>query len=239
MKIAERVDIRRASDRARTDLPWLESYHSFNFGPHYDPGNRGHGLLLVLNDDIVKPGTGFTTHQHHNMEIVTWVLDGELAHKDSAGNRGIIYPGLAQRMSAGSGIWHSEMNPSESKPVRLVQMWVLPDKENVRPGYEQLDVNDKLARGGLVCVASGRAKDAAIMIHQKDAALWAGRLKGGEKVKVPNAKHVHVFVAKGAAELEGAGMLAQGDAARLTEAGALELRAEAEEGAEILIWETA
>ncbi|MFH2203462.1 MAG: pirin family protein [Elusimicrobiota bacterium] len=239
MKTAERVDIRRAAERARTDLPWLESHHSFNFGPHHEPGNTGHGLLIVLNDDIILPSTGFTTHQHHDMEIVTWVLDGKLAHKDSTGNRGVIYPGLIQRMSAGFGIWHSEMNPSAAAPVRLIQMWVRPDTAGVRPGYEQLDVNDQLDRGGLVCVASGKAGDAAIMIHQKDAALWAGRLKPGEKVPIPSAKHVHVFIAKGAAELAGSGMLAQGDAARLTEAGSLELRAEAENGAEVLIWETA
>src|SRR5207237_1254605 len=114
----------RKNERFHTRIGWLDSWHSFSFGQHYDPENMGHGQLLVNNDDIINPGSGFMTHPHQDMEIVTWVLEGELEHKDSAGNKGIIYPGLAQRMSAGTGIWHSEINPSGQKPVRLVQMWV-------------------------------------------------------------------------------------------------------------------
>src|SRR4029079_3015766 len=149
------VEIRRREARFETSAGWLESRHSFSFANHYDPTNTHHGLLLVHNDDVVKPNTGFRTHPHQDMEIVTWVLDGELEHKDSEGNHGIIYPGLAQRMSAGAGIWHSEMNPTE-KDVNLIQMWVLPDTERVRPSYEQLDINKELEKGGLVPVASGR-----------------------------------------------------------------------------------
>jgi redox-sensitive bicupin YhaK (pirin superfamily) len=150
------IDVRRAETRPRTALPWLDSRHSFSFGRHYDPANTRHGLLVVNNDDVVRAGTGFSTHPHQDMEIVTWVLDGELEHKDSAGHKGLLYPGLAQRMSAGTGIWHSEMNPRADADVHFVQMWVLPDTERVDPGYEQLDVNGDRDRGGLVPIASGQ-----------------------------------------------------------------------------------
>jgi len=235
---APSVAIVPKESRFLTRMGWLTSYHSFSFGPHYDPGNTGHGQLLVSNDDIIKAGTGFSTHPHQDMEIVTWVLDGELEHKDSEGHKGIIYPGLAQRMSAGSGIWHSEMNPSANKDVRLVQMWVLPDTERVKPGYEQLDINSELAKGGLVPISSGKNHNAAITIRQKDAVLWGGRLKPGEEVWVPSASFVHLFVAKGQVRLEPGTTLREGDAARLEDAGKLRLRADDLVGAEVLIWET-
>jgi len=231
------VDIRRAADRFHTQIGWLDSWHSFSFSTHYDPANTHHGLLLVSNDDRVSGGTGFRTHPHQNMEIVTWVLDGELEHKDSEGHKGIIYPGLAQRMSAGTGIWHSEMNPQKEKEVHFLQMWVVPDQEGITPGYEQLDINDQLAKGGLVPIASGRGHDAAIRIHQKHAVLWGGRLKPGETVTVPESFHSHLYVAKGAAQLEGAGPLATGDAVRLTAAGARKLTSDATVGVEVLVWQ--
>src|SRR6187200_3780900 len=146
------TDVRRAADRFATRIPWLDSHHSFSFGGHYDARNTHHGLLLVNNDDIVTPGMGFETHPHRDMEIVTWVLQGSLVHQDSEGNRGVIYPGLAQRMSAGTGILHSEKNDSwrvdggtvHEEPVRFIQMWVLPDESGIRPGYEQLEISDEL-----------------------------------------------------------------------------------------------
>ena len=233
------IDVRRSQERPTTRIPWLESRHSFSFGRHYDPANTSHGLLLVSNDDVVRAGTGFDTHPHRDMEIVTWVLDGRLEHKDSVGNRGELYPGLAQRMSAGRGIWHSEMNASQGDDVHFVQMWVPPDTESVDPSYEQLDINAELRRGGLVPIASGRDHDAAISLRQRGAVLWGGRLQPGEVVSVPDARHVHVYVARGAADLSGAGLLATGDAARLTDAGAPRLTADATEGAEVLVWETA
>jgi redox-sensitive bicupin YhaK (pirin superfamily) len=229
------IDVRRADARFHTQIPWLDSKHSFSFGGHYHPDNTHHGLLLVSNDDVVRPGTGFQTHPHRDMEIVTWVLEGELEHKDSEGHKGIIYPGLAQRMSAGTGIWHSEMNPSGDKEVRFVQMWVPPDADSVDPGYEQLDINGALDKGGLVPIASGKGHEAAIKIRQKGAVLYGGRLKAGETVKVPEAAFVHLFTAKGTVTLEGAGELASGDAVRLTRAGAPKLTAGAR-GAEVLIW---
>ncbi len=229
------IELHRAAKRATTRIGWLDSKHSFSFGRNYDPDNVGHGLLLVNNDDRVRGGSGFDTHPHRDMEIVTWVLSGELEHKDSEGNRGLLSPGLAQRMSAGTGIWHSEMNPGKND-VHLIQMWVLPDTEQVRPGYEQLDINDQLAKGGLVPVASGKGHEAAISIRQKDAVLWVGRLRPDEVVTVPDDRHVHLFVATGMAELEGATLL-DGDAARLTGAGERRLLA-GPEGAEVLIWAT-
>lgn len=232
------IDIRRANQRFHTRAGWLDSHHSFSFGGHYDPSNTHHGLLLVSNDDVVKPGMGFMTHPHRDMEIVTWVLDGELEHKDSEGHTGILYPGLAQRMSAGTGIWHSEMNPRQNAEVHFIQMWVPPDTERIAPGYEQLDINGQLERGGLVPIASGMNHEAAIAIRQKHAVLWGGRLKPGESVQVPDALLVHLYIAKGRAELEGAGLLNTGDAVRLTAAGARRLTADSHQGSEVLVWET-
>jgi redox-sensitive bicupin YhaK (pirin superfamily) len=232
------VTVQRAADRFATKIGWLDSKHSFNFGEHWSPEHNGHGLLLVNNDDIVAPAQGFGTHGHRDMEIVTWVLSGTLEHRDSEGNHGILYPGLAQRMSAGRGIRHSEMNPSPDTPVHFVQMWVLPDTDGIDPGYEQRDVNDALNRGGLVPIASGQGHPDAITIHQRDAVLWGARLQQGQTVDVPRNGHVHVFVALGAGTLTSAGDLAAGDAVRLTNADGGTFTA-TEDGTELLVWETA
>ncbi|WP_239030427.1 pirin-like bicupin family protein [Mycobacterium sp. MYCO198283] len=240
------VDIRRASDRAATKISWLDSKHSFSFGSHYDPANTHHGLLLVNNDDIVTPGAGFETHPHRDMEIVTWVLRGSLVHQDSTGHSGVIYPGLAQRMSAGRGILHSEKNDSwrltgsesHREPVHFVQMWVVPDESGISPGYQQLEIGDELLRGGLVTIASGmpqHAGETAIAIRNRYAALHGGRLQLGDTVTLPEAPYVHLFVARGAVDLEGAGPLHQGDAVRFTATGGQ--RVTATEPAEILVWE--
>jgi redox-sensitive bicupin YhaK (pirin superfamily) len=242
------VDVRRAADRFTTKIGWLDSAHSFSFGQHYDPRNTHHGLLLVNNDDTVAPGTGFETHPHRDMEIVTWVLTGSLVHQDSNGNSGVIYPGLAQRMSAGRGILHSEKNDSwrlsgdqHEDPVHFVQMWVLPDESGGRPGYEQAEIDDEVLRSGLVPVASGRPEHegaSAIRIRQRDAALYAARLAPGETVTLPDAPYVHLFVPRGTVTLEDAGELAEGDAVRLTAAGARRVTATAPTGiTEILVWE--
>ncbi len=236
--MSDLIDIRRAADRPRTRIGWLDSSHSFSFGPHYDPDNTNHGLLLVSNDDRVAAGSGFDTHPHRDMEIITWVLSGRLEHKDSEGNHGELYPGLAQRMSAGRGIWHSEMNPSATEDVHFVQMWVLPDTESIDPGYEQMDINAQLDAGGLQPIASGQGHDAAISIRQGGAVLWGGRLRPDEVVDVPDGRHVHLFVARGQVDLEGAGPLGEGDAVRLVAAGEPRLTA-GPEGAEVLIWVTA
>ncbi len=174
------AEIRRAADRAVTTTSWLKSRHSFSFGDQYDPDNTHHGLLLVNNDDIVSPRTGFDTHPHRDMEIVTWVLRGELTHQDSTGNRGVIYPGLAQRMSAGSGILHSEKNDSATAPVHFVQMWVVPDETDIAPSYQQHEIDSGLLDGALVTIASGiPGREAAITLHNRYAALLGTRLQPG------------------------------------------------------------
>jgi redox-sensitive bicupin YhaK (pirin superfamily) len=238
--------VRRADQRFATRLDWLDSKHSFSFGPHYDPRNTHFGLLLVSNDDIVRPGAGFQTHSHRDMEIVTWVLEGSLVHQDSEGHSGLIYPGLAQRMSAGAGIRHSETNDSwrlqgsaaHDEPVRFVQMWVVPDETEIEPGYEQRDISAELGRGALVTVASGMPEHhsrTAVRIHQRHAALHVARLASGESVAIPAASYVHLFVAKGALDMEGAGRLEAGDAVRATAADGQ--RVTATEPAEVLVWE--
>jgi redox-sensitive bicupin YhaK (pirin superfamily) len=232
------IEVRAAADRFHTKLDWLDSWHSFSFADHYDASNMHHGLLRVNNDDVIRGGGGFGAHSHRDMEIVTWVLSGELEHRDSTGTVGIITPGLAQRMSAGSGITHSEVNASRTADVHLVQMWVLPDTRGIEPGYEQQDVSAALDGGALVTVASGRDADTGVRIHQRDAELLAGRLHPGVAADVPDAPHVHVFVADGAGELDGAGALGAGDAARLTDAGGRRFTA-GPGGAEVLVWVTA
>lgn len=245
--MAAHRDVRRAGDRFATRLDWLDSSHSFSFGPHYDPANTHFGLLLVNNDDRVAAGTGFSTHPHQDMEIVTWVLDGSLVHQDSQGHNGLIHPGLAQRMSAGTGILHSEMNdswrqtgdPVRSNPVHFVQMWVTPDTPGITPGYQQLDITAELERGALVTVASGMAEhrdESAIKIANRYAALQAVRLRPGATVALPDAPYAHVFVARGAVQMEGAGRLEEGDAVRVT--GSQGQRLDAVDGpAEVLVWQ--
>ena len=234
------VDLRTADSRFPTRIDWLKSAHSFSFGHHYDADNTHFGLLLVNNDDWIARGSGFERHPHREMEIVTWVLQGEVVHQDSAGNNGLITPGLAQRMSAGKGIFHSEKNDRRDTDLHLVQMWVVPDSDNTGgaaglPTYGETDISALLDSGELVPVASGRGHDAAISIRQKDAVLWAARLRAGQGVALPEAPYVHVFVAEGAVDLEGGGRLNAGDAARITAAEAATLTAP--ESAEVLIWE--
>jgi redox-sensitive bicupin YhaK (pirin superfamily) len=243
--LTPQVDVRRAEERFKTRLGWLDSKHSFSFSRHYDPANTHHGLLMVNNDDIVNPGTGFETHPHQDMEIVTWVLQGSLVHQDSEGHTGVIYPGLAQRMSAGTGILHSEKNDSwrlsgeaHTDPVHFVQMWVVPDESRITPGYEQLEIDHELLSGRLVPVASGMPGHegaAAIRIKNRYAALHAARLQPGQSVQLPEAPFLHFFVPRGSVTLEGAGQLAAGDAVRFTATGGQQVTAV--EPAEILVWE--
>ncbi|MGF1428218.1 pirin family protein [Kitasatospora sp. LaBMicrA B282] len=245
-QLRPRIEVRRAADRAATRAGWLDSKHSFSFGRHHDPANTHHGLLLVNNDDIVRPGTGFETHPHQDMEIVTWVLQGSLVHQDSTGHSGVIYPGLAQRMSAGTGILHSEKNDSwrlsgeaaHTEPVHFVQMWVVPDEPGTTPGYQQLEIEHELLAGGLVPVASGldrHADEAAIRIRNRYAALHAARLQPGEQVQLPDAPFLHLFVPRGDLALEGVGPLTAGDAVRFTATGGPRLTAVTP--AEVLVWE--
>ncbi|MGU3293096.1 pirin family protein [Williamsia sp. M5A3_1d] len=250
--VAPNLDVRRSDDRDSTRIGWLDSKHSFSFGGNYDPDNTHHGVLLVNNDDIVTPGQGFDTHPHRDMEIVTWVLQGSLVHQDSMGHSGVIYPGLAQRMSAGTGIMHSEKNDSwrlgdvagaykseHAEPVHFVQMWVVPDEGGITPTYEQLEIDHELLSGGLVPVASGMpeyADHSAIRIKNKYAAMHVARLQPGRRaVTLPDAPFLHVFVARGEASLEGVGVLAEGDAVRVSGGGGQTLSSAV--GAEVIVWE--
>ncbi|HEU4360738.1 MAG TPA: pirin family protein [Mycobacterium sp.] len=243
--VAAAVDVRRASSRFDTRLNWLDSHHSFSFGRHFDPANTHHGLLLVSNDDTVLPGTGFETHPHHDMEIITWVLQGSLVHQDSMGHSGVIYPGLAQRMSAGTGILHSEKNdswrivgPQHGDPVHFIQMWVVPDTDGIAPGYEQLEIEPARLVNAWIPVASGMPKfrdDAAIHIRNRYATLHATRLDAAASVTLPDAPWVHLYVAGGAVDVEGIGRLDHGDAMRLTGAGGQ--RIHALQPSELLAWE--
>jgi quercetin 2,3-dioxygenase len=229
------VEIHRADDRFRTANEWLDSRHSFSFGPHYDPANVGFGFLLAHNDETVAPGTGFGTHPHQDLEIVTWVLRGALAHRDSQGHSGSIHPGLAQRMSAGSGIQHSEWNDGPD-PVHYVQMWVRPDRLDLPPSYEQTELD--LSTGELVPVASGLAKHAsstAIRLNQPAAGMSVARLAPGGTITLPTAAYLHLFLATGTADLEGT-QLGTADAVRLTGSDGERVTA-GPDGAELLVWE--
>lgn len=229
------IDVRRAGSRFHTDLGWLDSNHSFSFGRHFDPDNVGHGLLIVANDDVVAPGGGFGAHSHADMEIVSWVLDGALEHRDSAGNHGVIRPGLVQRMSAGRGITHSEMNASADAPVHFLQMWVVPDQRGIEPSYEERDVTEALRSGELVPVASGAGHAGAVHLHQAGAVMWVARPATGATLTLPDAPFVHVFVAKGRIAVDD-DVLGPGDAVRLTGAGPVAV--EVIEAGELIVWET-
>ncbi|GAA3024597.1 pirin-like bicupin family protein [Gordonia defluvii] len=238
----------RARDRFTTTTSWLSSAHSFSFGDHYDPGNTHHGMLAVHNDEILRPGQGFDTHPHRETEIVTWVRSGSLVHQDSRGHSGIVYPGLAQRMSAGSGIEHSERNDTWTSGDGLrvegagrvdagyVQMWVLPDEFGLDPGYDQADVGVELAAGGLIPIASGDpATDSAIRIANRSATLWVARLSRGRRVSLPRGRFTHLFVTEGVIGV-GEESVGVGDAIRGIDMGGVEIVGTSDGAAEALVW---
>lgn len=232
------VDVRRSGERPRTATDGVDSRHSFSFGAHYDPADTHFGLLVACNEETIRPGHGFDPHPHRDVEIVTWVLAGTLAHEDSAGHTGIARPGIAQRLSAGAGIVHAERNGGPTD-VRFVQMWVVPDTAGVEPDYEQRDVGPELDAGGLVVIASGMPRhrpDRAVSIRQRDAALYAARLRPDRTVKLPGAPFVHVFVARGSVWLDGTGVLGIGDTARLGGTDGRRVIG-GRDGAEVLVWE--
>ena len=233
--MADMIDVRRAGDRFSTRTDWLTSRHSFSFGPHYDPGNVGFAVLAAHNDDVVAPGAGYDTHPHTDTEIVTWVLQGSLVHRDSRGRSGVLGPGVVQRMTAGTGVLHSERNdaPGARLPTRFVQMWLRPDESGLEPSYEQRDAAEG---SGLLPLVSGiRGQDAAVRIHTSGAALHLARLATGQRVVAPDAARLHVFVARGTVDLEGAGRLGEGDAVRLTGEGGPTITGVG--AAEVLVWQ--
>ncbi|MFT4199682.1 pirin family protein [Gordonia sp. (in: high G+C Gram-positive bacteria)] len=238
----------RAGDRFHTTTDWLSSSHSFSFGDHYDPENTHHGVLLVNNDETLRPGQGFDTHPHRETEIITWVRSGSLVHQDSRGHSGVVYPGLAQRMSAGTGVEHSERNDTWTSSdglrvegagtvdVSYVQMWVLPDEFGLDPGYDQADVSADLATGGLIPIASGDpAVDAAIRIRNRSATLWTARLDKGQRVRLPASRFTHIFVTEGAMRFDDETLFV-GDAVRGADLGGCALVGESDGPAEALVW---
>ena len=231
------IVIRQAAERGHADHGWLDTRHTFSFASYHDPKHMGFRSLRVINEDRVKPGEGFGTHAHRDMEILTWVLEGALAHKDSMGNGSVIRPGDLQRMSAGTGVTHSEFNPSREAPVHFLQIWLEPRERGLLPGYEQKRFALEARRGRACLIAAGDGRDGAVTIHQ-DADLWTVLLGPDELVRQTLApgRHAWVHVARGAVRVNGS-TLGAGDGAAVSDEAALEIAGAA--SAEVLIFDLA
>jgi hypothetical protein len=229
------ITLRKAGDRGHANHGWLDSFHSFSFADYYDPAHMGFGPLRVINEDRVEPGMGFGTHGHRDMEIVSYVLDGELEHKDSMGTGSIIVPGDVQRMSAGKGVLHSEFNPSRERKVHFLQIWIEPAVRGIAPSYEQANVPAAAKRGRLAPIAGPQGAGAAVTIHQ-DARLYAALLDGTERVThaLAPGRRAYVHVARGRVRVNGE-PLAAGDAAKLEGEAAIAL--DQGEAAEVLLFD--
>jgi hypothetical protein len=219
------MKIRRSEERGLADHGWLRSFHTFSFADYYDPEHMGFHSLRVINEDRVAPGEGFPRHPHRDMEIVSYVLDGALEHRDSMGNGSVIRPGDVQRMSAGTGVTHSEYNASKDEPVHFLQIWILPERRGLAPGYEQKTFPASVRQGRLRLVASHDGRDGSVTIH-RDAAMYAGVLALGDRAshELATGRHAWLHVARGSVELDGE-RLATGDAAALDGPRTLELSA--------------
>ncbi|KAM3102696.1 pirin family protein [Phormidesmis sp. 146-12] len=237
------LTLRKAEDRGHANHGWLDSYHTFSFANYYDPAHMGFRTLRVINEDRVAPSQGFGRHPHRDMEIITYVLEGALEHQDSMGNRAVMLPGEVQRMTAGTGVTHSEYNHSDRDPVHLLQIWILPEQRNLEPGYEQKAYSDDEKRGNLRLIASQDGRNGSVTVHQ-DLNLYATVLSEGEKVSLTETdlsespargRHFWVQVARGAVSLNGE-LLNQGDAAAL-DGETLELVGK--EDAEVLVFDLA
>ena len=230
--------IRKAADRGVSKFNWLDSRHSFSFGSYRDPNHMGFSDLRVINDDHVIPGAGFGTHSHRDMEIVTYVLSGELAHKDSMGNGSVIRPGDVQRMSAGTGISHSEMNHSDEQPVHLLQIWLIPDTQGLKPGYEQkyFDPSERQDRWRLIGSRDGR--EGSVTIHQ-DVSLYTATLSAGANLtyRLESDRRAWLQVARGTVQLNGQEMK-EGDGAAIAQVDPLNLTAISED-TEVLLFDLA
>jgi quercetin 2,3-dioxygenase len=210
------LTLRKSQDRGYADHGWLKSYHSFSFADYHDPDHMGFGNLRVINEDRIAPGTGFGTHAHRDMEIVSYVLDGAIAHKDSMNNSSVIVPGEVQRMSAGTGVRHSESNRAADKTTHFLQIWLLPSKQGIAPGYEQKAFSAADKRGALKLVASPDGRDGSVTIHA-DASIYAGLFDGAERAELAlDARRLgYVHVVRGEAGVNGHALKA-GDAAKLS-----------------------
>ena len=231
------ITIRPSDARGRADFGWLDSRHSFSFGEYYDPSHMGFRDLRVINEDRVAAKGGFPPHSHRDMEIISYVLDGALEHKDSLGTGAVIRPGEVQRMSAGTGITHSEYNASQEAPVHFLQIWIMPEKRGIQPSYEQRAYPAAQRQGRLKLVASRDGRDGSVTVHQ-DMALYAGLLAEGERVKQSMApgRHAWLQVARGAVSLNGQAMKA-GDGAAISDQPEIEIAAS--EPSEILFFDLA
>jgi quercetin 2,3-dioxygenase len=209
------INIRRAEERGHANHGWLDTNHTFSFADYYDPNFMGFRALRVINDDRVAPGRGFGMHGHRDMEIVTYVLDGALAHRDSMGNGSIIRPGEVQRMSAGTGVTHSEANPSDTDPLRLLQIWILPERRGDKPSYEQKMFTDADRRGTLRLVASPDGRDGSVTIHQ-DVEIYASLVDGEVTHVFRPGRYGWLQVARGNVELNGEA-LKEGDGAAISD----------------------
>ncbi len=229
------IVLRPAAERGHAEHGWLDSFHSFSFASYYDPEHMGFGPLRVINEDRVAPGQGFGTHGHRDMEILSYVLDGQLEHKDSLGNGSVMRPGDVQRMSAGTGVLHSEFNPSRREPVHFLQIWIEPSQRGIAPSYEQVHFDVAARRGRLALIASPDGAAGSVRIHQ-DARVYAGLFDGAEEATLPvlPARRAYVHVARGAAEVNGRS-LAAGDALRLE--GEASVRIGRARGAEVLAFD--
>jgi hypothetical protein len=232
------LTLRRAEERGRANFGWLDSRHTFSFGRYYDPDHMGFGALRVINDDRVAPGGGFPTDAHSGMEIISYVLEGALEHKDSLGTGSVIRPGDVQRMSAGTGIRHSEFNASRFEPVHFLQIWILPDKEGLAPGYQQKTFTAEAKRGKLRLVGSRDGRDGSVTIH-RDVDLYAGILGEGDGIthELAAGRSAWLQVARGSVSLNGQ-QLSAGDGAAIETAGAISLAGNSVE-AEILLFDMA
>ena len=217
------ITLRKSSDRGHADHGWLKSFHSFSFADFYDPARMGFGNLRVINEDRIAPGTGFGTHGHRDMEIITYVLEGELGHKDSIGNGSVIRPGDVQRMSAGSGIRHSEYNHAAGQQTHFLQIWIEPNLRGIAPGYEEKRFEAAEKRGRLKLVASPDGADGSVLIHQ-DARLYAGLFNGAESAELalPAGRRAYVHVARGSVSVNGVALEA-GDALKVSDEAAVAL----------------
>jgi redox-sensitive bicupin YhaK (pirin superfamily) len=217
------IELRKASDRGYADHGWLRSYHSFSFADYYDPRHMGFGPLRVINEDRVQPGMGFGTHGHRDMEIISYVLEGALEHKDSMGNGSVIRPGDVQRMSAGRGVRHSEFNPSRGELVHFLQIWIEPNVAGIPPGYEEKHFDAAAKRGRLRLIASADGREGSVKIHQ-DASLYATVLDGAERVthEIAPGRQAYVHVARGELTVNGQ-PLAAGDALKAAGVAAIVL----------------
>ena len=231
------IQIRRSDERGQADHGWLDSRHTFSFAEYHDPDHIGFRSLRVINEDRVRPGAGFGTHSHRDMEIVTYVLSGSLAHKDSMGNGSVLTPGHVQRMTAGTGVQHSEMNPSLEDPVHFLQIWIVPERQGLEPGYEEANLSDDDKRDRLRLIGSGKANDGALKIHQ-DVDLYATVLEPGQSVRLDlrPGRHAWAQVIRGDVSLNGRD-LHEGDGAAVSEETTVELTARTE--TEVLLFDLA